>query len=329
MRFRLPVSRQSRYWYVVLALALVLPALPLPSFILRLATLIFIYSSVISGFNLLVGYCGLVSVAQAGFFGIGAYTAALMNIHLHTSFLVGLVTGTLVTGTISALIGFAILRLKGRYLIMATLGINEVINLVILNTTFTGGPNGLPGISAPSLFGIVFSSASSLYYLNLAGLVLVTVVVALLVNSPVGRSMVAVREDDLAAEAIGINVASTKLLAFTLTGAIAGLAGVFYAHNSLFVSYQSFTTSESFIMLAMLVIGGMGTLPGPFLGVALLLALPEVLRGASLYRYLLYGLALSVVAPLWPGGLASIRLRQKGAATAGKRTVGRQGGKAA
>lgn len=318
MRFRLPVSRQSRYWYVVLALALVLPALPLPSFILRLATLIFIYSSVISGFNLLVGYCGLVSVAQAGFFGIGAYTAALMSIHLHTSFLVGLVAGTLVTGTISALIGFAILRLKGRYLIMATLGINEVINLVILNTTFTGGPNGLPGISA-----------SSLYYLNLAGLVLVTVVVALLVNSPVGRSMVAVREDDLAAEAIGINVASTKLLAFTLTGAIAGLAGVFYAHNSLFVSYQSFTTSESFIMLAMLVIGGMGTLPGPFLGVALLLALPEALRGASLYRYLLYGLALSVVAPLWPGGLASIHLRQKGAATAGKRTVDRQGGKAA
>jgi len=328
MKFRLPLLRQSRYWYVALALVLVLPALPLPSFILRLATLIFIYSSVITGFNLLVGYCGLVSVAQAGFFGIGAYTAALMSIHLHTSFLVGLVTGTLVTGTISALIGAAILRLKGRYLIMATLGINEVINLVIVNATFTGGPNGLPGVSAPSLFGIVFSSVSSLYYLNLAGLVLVTAVVALLVNSAVGRSMVAVREDDLAAEAIGINVASTKLLAFTLTGAMAGLAGVFYAYNNLFVSYQSFTTGESFIMLAMLVIGGMGTLSGPFLGVALLMALPEVLRGASLYRYLFYGLALAVVAPLWPGGLASIRLGQKGAA-AGKRTVGQQGGKEA
>jgi branched-chain amino acid transport system permease protein len=314
---------------VILVLALMLPALSLPSFVLRLVTLIFIYSSLISGFNLLVGYCGLVSVAQAGFFGIGAYTAALMSIHLRTSFVVGLIAGTVVTGMASALIGFGVLRLKGRYLIMATLGINEVINLVIVNATFTGGPNGLPGISAPSLFGIVFSSVSSLYYLNLAGLVLVTAVVALLVNSAVGRSMVAVREDDLAAEAIGINVASTKLLAFTLTGAMAGLAGVFYAYNNLFVSYQSFTTGESFIMLAMLVIGGMGTLSGPFLGVALLMALPEVLRGVSLYRYLLYGLALAVVAPLWPGGLASIRLRQKGAVTLRKRTVYRKGGKSA
>ena len=329
MRFRLPLSRQSLYWCVILVLALILPALSFPSFVLRLVTLIFIYSSLISGFNLLVGYCGLVSVAQAGFFGIGAYTAALMSIHLRTSFVVSLIAGTVVTGVVSALIGFGVLRLKGRYLIMATLGINEVINLVIVNATFTGGPNGLPGISAPSLFGIVFSSVSSLYYLNLAGLVLVTAVVALLVNSAVGRSMVAVREDDLAAEAIGINVASTKLLAFTLTGAMAGLAGVFYAYNNLFVSYQSFTTGESFIMLAMLVIGGMGTLSGPFLGVALLMALPEVLRGASLYRYLFYGLALAVVAPLWPGGLASIRLPQKGAVTLRKRTVYRKGGKSA
>jgi len=328
MKLRLPSLRQSLYWYAVLALTLMLPALPLPSYVFRIGALIFIYSSVISGFNLLVGYCGLVSVAQAGLFGIGAYTAGLMSVHLHTDFLVGLVAGTLVTAAVSALIGSAILRLKGRYLIMATLGINEVINLIMFNARFTGGPNGLPGVAAPSLFGFVFSSPVSLYYLNLAGLVLVTAVVALLVNSPVGRSIVAVREDDLAAEAIGINVASTKLLAFTLAGAIAGLAGGFYAHNTGFVSYQTFSTNESFTMLAMLVIGGMGTLPGPFLGVALLMALPEVLRSALLFRYLLYGLVLSVVAPLWPGGLASIHLRRKGAA-AGRRTLGRQGGKTA
>jgi ABC-type branched-subunit amino acid transport system permease subunit len=306
----LPGSRQY-FWYVLLVLALLLPALPLPSFIIRLGTLVFIYASVVTSFNLLAGYCGLISVVQAGFFGIGAYTAALMSVHLHTPFLANLVAGALASGVLSLLVGFATLKLKGRYLIMATFGINEVINLVMVNSEFTGGPNGLPGVSPPSLFGFVFSSVPSLYYLNLAGLVLVTAVVAFVVNSPFGRSMVALREDEMAAEAIGVNTASTRLLAFTLAGGLAGLAGVFYAHNNLFVSYQTFTTDESFILLAMLVIGGLGTLPGPILGVAVLLALPEALRGAALYRYFIYGLVLFVVAPRWSGGLAGIRLRRK------------------
>jgi branched-chain amino acid transport system permease protein len=120
--------------------------------------------------------------------------------------------------------------------------------------------------------------------------------------------MVALREDDLAAEAIGIDTVRTKLLAFTLAGALAGMAGVFYAHNNLFVSYQTFTTDESFILLAMLVIGGLGTLIGPIIGVILMVALPEALRGAALYRYLLYGLVLAVVAPQWPAGLGGMRL---------------------
>jgi branched-chain amino acid transport system permease protein len=325
MKYRLPGSRQSRSLFVLLILALVLPALPLPSFILRLGTLIFIYASVATSFNILAGYCGLISVVQAGFFGVGAYTTALMSIHLHTSFLAGLVAGTLVTAIMSAVVGLATLKLKGRYLIMATFGMNEVINLVMLNSEFTGGPNGLPGVSPPSLFGFVFSSVPSLYYLNLAGLVLVTVIVAFLVNSPFGRSMVALREDDLAAEAIGVNTASTRMIAFTVAGALAGLAGVFYAHNNLFVSYQTFTTDESFILLAMLVIGGLGSMPGPLLGVIVLLALPEALRGAAIYRYFLYGLVLLVVAPRWTGGLASIRWRKKTAVTARNSTLARKG----
>lgn len=323
MRSPLPASRQSRYWSVLLVLALVLPLLSPPSFILRLASLIFIYAAVVTSFNLLAGYCGVISVAQAGFFGVGAYTSALMSVHWRTGFATGLVAGSLITGLLSAVVGFATVRLKGRYLIMATLGINEVINLVMVNSEFTGGPNGLPGVHPPALFGFVFTGAPSLYYLNLGALALVTVIVALLVNSPFGRSMVALREDDLAAEAIGINTALTRLAAFTVAGALAGLAGVFYAHNNLFVSYQSFTTDESFILLAMLVIGGIGTLPGPILGVAVLLALPEALRGASLYRYFLYGLALAVVAPQWPGGLAGLRL---GRSKRQKPLPGRKGG---
>jgi branched-chain amino acid transport system permease protein len=133
----------------------------------------------------------------------------------------------------------------------------------------------------------------------------------------------------LAAEATGINVASTKLLAFTLAGAIAGLAGGLYAHNTAFVSYQVFSTSESFTMLAMLVIGGMGTLPGPFLGVAVLMALPELLRSAALFRYLLYGLVLAVVAPVWPGGLASAHFPHRRAAPAVGRAPSQHGGKTA
>ena len=119
------------------------------------------------------------------------------------------------------------------------------------------------------------------------------------------------REDDLAAEAIGVNTAKTRLIAFTVAGALAGLAGVFYAHNNLFVSYQTFTTDESFILLAMLVIGGLGSLPGPMLGVVVLLALPEALRGAAIYRYFLYGLVLLVVAPRWTGRAGEHPLAEK------------------
>ena len=328
MKIRLPASRQIRLLVVLLFVALVLPALPLPNYILRLGTLIFIYGSVVTSFNLLAGYCGLISVVQAGFFGIGAYTAALMSIHLHTSFLANLCAATLVTGILSFLVGLATLKLKGRYLIMATFGINEVINLIMINSEFTGGPNGLPGVSPPALFGYVFSSIHSLYYLNLGGLVLVTVIVAFAVNSPFGRGMVALREDDLAAEAIGVNTASTRLIASTVAGALAGLAGVFYAHNNLFVSYQTFTTDESFILLAMLVIGGLGSMPGPLLGVIVLLALPEALRGAAVYRYLLYGLVLLVVAPRWTGGLASIRLPRRSARPIARPAPGGQGGQA-
>lgn len=329
MRLPIPASRQGRTWLALLAVALVLPSLSLPSFVFRLGALIFIYGSVVASFNLLAGYCGLISVAHAGFFGIGAYTTGLMSVHLHTGFLPGVGAATLVAGILSLAVGLATVRLKGRYLIMATLGINEVINLVMFNSEFTGGPNGLPGVAPPDLFGHVFAGTTSLYYLNLAGLVLVTTVVAVVVNSPVGRAMIALREDDRAAEAIGINTLSTKLVAFTLAGALAGLAGAFYAHNNQFVSYQTFTTDESFILLAMLVIGGLGTLTGPIIGVALLLALPEVLRGAALYRYLLYGLALAVVAPQWPEGIAGLRPGTWAARWRRKPALEREGGHAA
>jgi branched-chain amino acid transport system permease protein len=329
MRLPLPTSRQGRAWFLLLAVALVLPALSLPSFVLRLGALIFIYGSVVTSFNLLAGYCGLISVAHAGFFGIGAYTTGMMSVYLHTGMFTGMVAGVLVTGLLSLLMGFATVRLKGRYLIMATLGINEVINLVMFNSEFTGGPNGLPGVGAPELFGYPFAGTTSLYYLNLAGLVLVTAIVALAVHSPLGRAMVALREDDVAAEAIGINTRRTKLVVFTLAGALAGLAGVFYAHNNQFVSWQTFTTDESFILLAMLVIGGLGTMPGPIIGVVLMLALPEALRGAALYRYLLYGLALAVVAPQWPAGIAGILFRSRRREGKGKAVLGKQGGQAA
>ncbi|MGA2080194.1 MAG: branched-chain amino acid ABC transporter permease [Holophaga sp.] len=326
MRLPFPSSRQGRAWLLLLALAAALPVLPMPSYVFRLGALIFIYGSVVSSFNLLAGYCGVISVAHAGFFGIGAYTAGLMSVHLHTGFLTGMVAAALLTALLSLVVGFATVRLRGRYLIMATLGINEVINLVMFNSEFTGGPNGLPGVSFPELFGFTFSSTASLYYLNLGGLVLVTAIVALVVNSPFGRAMVALREDERAAEAIGIDTLRTKLMAFTLAGALAGLAGVFYAHNNQFVSYQTFTTDESFILLAMLVIGGLGTVAGPIIGVVLLLALPEALRGAALYRYFLYGLALAVVAPVWPAGLAGIRFRRKAKS---KPALGRREGEAA
>lgn len=300
---RLPLA----LWGAALVVVLGLPYLPLPTFVFRVASLIFIYSVVTTGLNLLIGYCGQLSVGQAGFFGIGAYTTALLSIHLHSGLVVDLVVATLVTALIGMLLGIPILKLKGQYLVMATLGFGEVMRLVASTAEFTGGPNGLPGISLPSLFGYVFQSATALYYLNLAGLLLVLVVTAFLVNSPVGRAMIVVREDEAAAAAIGINVQGVKLLAFVLAAAMAGFAGVLFAHNSQYVSWQTFVPGEAFTMLAMLVLGGMGTLPGPIIGTALLIALPEALRGAALFRYLLYGLALTVVAPIWPGGIAAIK----------------------
>ena len=302
----LKTNLQMQILIGLLLIGALLPLAHLPNFVYRLTALIFIYASVITSFNLLVGYCGLVSITQAGFFGVGAYTAALLSIHLRMNFVCNVLAGMLLTGLMSLLMGYATLRLKGRYLVMATMGINEVISLIMMNAEFLGGINGLPGVQAPTLFGLDLGGTIPLYYLNLAGLVVVSLFVVLIVNSPLGRSMVAVREDEMAAEAIGINTAGIKLIAFIIAGAFAGFAGGLYAHTNQFVSFQPFVTGESFIMLAMIVIGGIGTLPGPILGVALLLALPEALRGAELYRYILYGIALTAVAPIWPGGLASI-----------------------
>ncbi|BCV25843.1 MAG TPA: branched-chain amino acid ABC transporter permease [Firmicutes bacterium] len=248
------------------------------------------------GLNLVSGFTGQLSLGHAAFMGIGAYTAALLT-KAGQPFLAALTAGGLVAALAGALIGIPTLRLRGDYLAIATLGFGEILRVVALNQKITGGPVGLRAIPGYTTLPIVLI-AVALTYLSLVRIL----------GSRLGRAFVAVREDELAADAMGIDTTQTKILAFAVGAFYAGVAGGLYAHYIRYINPSNFGFMRSIEILSMVVLGGMGSLPGAVLGAVALSTLPELLRSVSpavaQYRQLIYG-ALLVVAMLWfPQGLA-------------------------
>ncbi len=237
--------------------------------------------------------CGMLSIGNAAFMGIGAYTAALVTMNLGWPFPVSLVLGMIAPAVMAFIIGKPTLRLSGIYLAMATLGFGEVVRITLLNwESLTGGALGLNGI--PQL---------TQWYHVLIAVVLVLLVLWRMRRSKVGRAFEAIKEDDTAAGLMGIDVANTRMLAFVLGAAIAGLAGGLDAHLTFFIGPQEFGFERAVDILTMAILGGIGGLPGPLLGAAILTLLPEVLRSLRDFRLVVNGLILVAIVLFLPKGI--------------------------
>jgi branched-chain amino acid transport system permease protein len=298
-----PYLRTTTALAAISAILLILP-LMVNDYYRDILTLTGMYIVLALGLNIIVGQAGLLNLGYVAFYAIGAYAYAILSTRFGLSFWPGLFVGALTAGAAAALLGFVTLRLRGDYFAIVTLGLGEITRIVLNNwATLTGGPNGISRIGRPVIGGHVLSSTLDFYYLIVLIVAVTIYAVHRLMFSRIGRAWIAIREDEVAAEAMGINTFRLKLLAFVLGSAWAGLAGVFFAAKMAFVSPESFTFFESVMILCMVVLGGMGSIPGIILGAFLLIALPEVFRDFQDYRMLAFGAALVLMMIFRPQGL--------------------------
>jgi len=263
----------------------------------------------VQGLNIMAGYAGQISLGHAGLFAVGAYTAAKLALDLNWGFLGGFAGAVLMTALVGLLLGVPALRVRHHYLAIVTIGFGIVVEkLANEGGSFTGGFAGLSGIPGVRLFGQELGDVGT-YYLILALVAVLTWGLSNLTHSRVGRAFMALREGEVAAESLGISEYRYKLAAFLLGSLGAGMAGAFYAHVFNYVSPESFTFNVSVEMLVMLLLGGMGTVVGPILGVGLIQVLPELIAGLDAYRLIVYGGLLLATVILFPGGLAGLLSR--------------------
>ena len=282
-----------------LAIVAILALIPLfISNLYYIQVLIFIgiYSILALSLNLLNGYVGLLSIGHAAFYGIGAYASAKLVMEVGLPFPLAMLGSGIIAGVFGYLIAKPTLRLSGIYMTLATLGFNMIFFLVLQNwMSFTNGPLGIMDIPPPSIFGYVIESRIQYYYL-IFFLVLLTIgSMHRLMTCRFGRALVGIRENELAAEAMGVHTTRYKIQAFVLAAFYAGIAGSYYAHFIKYISPDSFYIYESFILLAMLAFGGQGNLIGPVVGAAILIIIPEVFRFLQEYRMLVYGSVLVIM----------------------------------
>ncbi len=294
--------------------ALALPhAMPAPYYI-HLLTLALIWIVLAQGQNLTQGFVGYVSIAQAGFMGIGAYASTLLTVNWGYSVWTTLVLAPLLTGFAALLAGYPSLRVKGHYFSIVTLAYNMVIFIVLMTfRALTGGEAGIPDVPRPSdlnLFGHVFSfqgrSNLNYYALALFCATVATAVCALVLHSRVGRVMMAIRQNEDLAESMGVVTSRYKLCAFVLSAMLAGLAGTLYAHYIGFLNPEPFGVDSSLNVILAVILGGSGTLLGPIVGAVSVTFLPEILRFADSYRLITYGLILVVATIFLPKGLVPL-----------------------
>ncbi|CAD6560387.1 Vitamin B12 import ATP-binding protein BtuD [Paraburkholderia hiiakae] len=311
MRARLGQTQQTSW---VVAVVLIAAATALPAFasgyIVDVGLTIITYAILGLGLNIVVGYAGLLDLGYAAFFAIGAYTTALLETLLHFSFWATLPFSLAFAGASGVVIGYPTLRLRSDYLAIVTLGFGEITRIVATNLDITGGPNGIYGIDPPSLFGFEFSSPRSVYVLGMAFFVVVLVFAVRLGRSRLGRAWTSIREDEAAAEAVGVATLRVKMLAYVLGALIGGLAGSLFAARFGTIDPTAFTYLQSVTILIVVVMGGRGSIPGVILGALIVAGLPEMLRFLNLWRIFGFAVALVVLMLLRPQGLWPARVRR-------------------
>lgn len=261
------------------------------------------------GLNIVVGMAGLLDLGFVAFYAVGAYSYALLNHHFGLGFWAVLPVGGCLAALAGLILGFPVLRLRGDYLAIVTLGFGEIIRLVLENwNEFSMGPSGISNIARPGFFGMEMSLNGSilyLYYIMIIFMIITIFIVNRLQDSRLGRAWIALREDEIACQAMGIDKRKTKLVAFSLGAFWAGLVGVVFAAKTTFINPASFTFLESAIILSIVVLGGMGSIVGVIMGAFVLILLPEYLRAFSEYRMLAFGGILVAMMVFRPQGLIS------------------------
>lgn len=270
-----------------------IPSLIESEYVLRVCVYVCIYSILSCSLNLISGVCGQVSMGHAAFYGIGAYASALVALNFGMPWVLCVLVAAMVSGFIGVLIGIPALRLQGGYLVICTVGFGELVRLILLNwVSLTRGPMGLLNIPRPEFFGITVKSSGQYFHVALTLFLLIYLILRSLVNSRFGRNLKAIREDDIAASTMGINVHREKVVAFAIAAAMAGAGGSMLAHFMLYIAPQLFVGDFSTTILSMVVLGGMGNMVGSVIAATLLTAIPELLRGLDTYRMLIYGFLL-------------------------------------
>ena len=289
---------------IALLILLLLTPLTINNYYIDVLTITGIYAILALGLNIVVGLAGLLDLGYVAFYAVGAYSYGILNTDFGIPFWPALLIGALLAAFTGMLLGMVTLQLGGDYLAIVTLGFLMIVHLILNNwDSITHGPNGILGIKGPSIGGFVFSEPVHFYYLILAISIFAIAVISRINNSWIGRAWIAIREDEIAASAMGINTTKMKILAFALGASWAGIAGVFFAGRYSFISPESFTFLETVLVLSMVVLGGMGSITGVIIGAALLIILPEVFRGFQDYRMLVFGGVLVLMMVFRPQGL--------------------------
>jgi len=302
-------------WVLLLTIAALLYPVFTARYAQDVAINVLIYICLGLGLNIVVGLAGMLDLGYIAFYGVGAYSYALLNTIYGLSFWVCLPLAAAFACMAGCIIGYPTLRMRGDYLAIVTLGFGEIVRIILNNwMELTNGPNGILGIKVPIVYIPTFEGGFSfelfylkklhfLYYVAL-GLAVITIIsVRRLNHSRIGRAWESIREDETAAELMGVNTFLLKLLAYAMGAVFAGLAGAFFAARMRFVSPESFTFLESAMVLCMVVLGGMGSIPGIILGVVALIVLPEVFREFELYRMLVFGATMVIMMLFRPAGL--------------------------
>jgi len=294
-RFFRSILANSLYLAIVAFIALI-PLFVSNLYYIQVLIFIGLYTILALSLNLLNGYVGLLSIGHAAFYGIGAYASAKLVMVTGVPFPLAMLGSGCIAGIFGYLIAKPTLRLSGIYMTLATLGFNMIFFLVLQNwMSFTNGPLGIMDIPPPNIFGYIVETRVQYYYLILFLVLLTIGSMHRLMTCRFGRALVGIRENELAAEAMGVHTTRYKIQAFVLAAFYAGIAGSYYAHFVKYISPDSFYIYESFILLAMLAFGGQGNLIGPVVGAAILILIPEVFRFLQEYRMLVYGSVLIIM----------------------------------
>lgn len=280
-------------------------------YILHILVLVGIYTVLAVSLDLLAGHTGLLSIAHASFYGLGAYTTALLAVHFGAPFLVGVLAGMAVAALVSFVVSLPSLRLHDEYFVIATFGFQMILFSIFNNwMDLTRGPLGIPGIPHPSVFGWKIQSHLGFVVLASIFAAFAYVIVGRLTTSPFGRVLRAIREEEPFAQSLGKNTFRFKVIAFAVSAALAASAGSLYAHYITYIDPTSFTVMESILVISMVIIGGAGSPWGPLIGAVVLVTLPEALRFVGLpsapaanLRQVFYGALLVIMMMVRPRGL--------------------------